>query len=154
MPAYGRGGAGNIQAVAVETARITEDVEANGTTEHFSGSPSTIGLRNGDQQYVHGGRGGAGNLHNATDLKHVQVPEEMMAGNAPASQSPSNKVPGRGGAGNYEFAMFSKNQQDALDAASKEATRRQIEQETETNINNLLTLPTKARIANSLKQKP
>lgn len=59
MPAYGRGGAGNIEVQQAEEKRIAEDVESQETDPSSATTKETAGQL---PQYAYSGRGGAGNV--------------------------------------------------------------------------------------------
>ncbi|GAB7358018.1 hypothetical protein MBLNU230_g0183t1 [Neophaeotheca triangularis] len=73
MPAYGRGGAGNIQAVDAENARVAQDLEANQANAEASLQPSSLSdmMAREEQQYAHSGRGGAGNYYSPKELSET-----------------------------------------------------------------------------------
>ncbi|KAK5135475.1 hypothetical protein LTR08_005263 [Meristemomyces frigidus] len=168
--AYGRGGAGNIQAVAQETARASADLEANEkpTQSDHVGPPEDNSARE-EQQYAHTGRGGAGNYYSPKDLtksgnfsdahrSHILgdgtlPPATSMAadsGSAPPSYNtaqPSGETIrsyGRGGAGNYAFGA------GEGDAARKKAQEEQIKErlqaDIERSVEQSLAVPEKAKL--------
>jgi hypothetical protein len=70
MAPYGRGGAGNYEAIQRENEKISKDLEAsqssadNATNAYI---PPDIAERS-EAQYAHTGRGGAGNYYSPKDL--------------------------------------------------------------------------------------
>ena len=140
MPAYGRGGAGNIQAVNQETAKVSADVEANGPAVNSSGSVADYQRRQ-ESQYVHAGRGGAGNYTSTKELNEVQRAE---SGTMPASQT--SRTPGRGGAGNYEFGAQLNNDGGARELENEEQAGEKLKQDIEKGVDEQLAAPPKARL--------
>ena len=149
MPSYGRGGVGNIQAVAQQTERIAADVEANERIEESSGAnhlPSDNLQER--QQYVRAGRGGAGNFYNANEINDAQPSGEISGGKSiEASSALSTEVAGRGGAGNYEFATIGNEQQIATERVKDQQTRERLKQNIVKDVSEQLAMPQKAKLA-------
>ena len=149
MPSYGRGGVGNIQAVAQQTERIAADVEANERIEESSGAthlPSDNLQER--QQFVHAGRGGAGNFYTADEMKETQRFDGISGGKPiEASSGLSTKIAGRGGAGNYEFAAIGNEQQTATERIKEQQTRERLKQDIVKDVSEQLAMPQKAKLA-------
>jgi hypothetical protein len=125
---------GNIQAVAQQTERIAADLEANeGIASATTASHVSSGsLTRERQQYVHAGRGGAGNLYTADQMQEGQ-PSDGINGVKPmkAGSNLSTKIAGRGGAGNYEFAVTASEHQIAMERKKEGETRERLKQDIE-----------------------
>jgi hypothetical protein len=70
MAPYGRGGAGNYEAIKRENEKINNDLEASQSAAETAGVnyiPPDIAER-GEAQYAHTGRGGAGNYYSPREL--------------------------------------------------------------------------------------
>jgi hypothetical protein len=70
MAPYGRGGAGNYEAIQRENQKINKDLEASqsaadSATNNFA--PPDLAERS-EAQYAHTGRGGAGNYYSPRNL--------------------------------------------------------------------------------------
>jgi hypothetical protein len=70
MAPYGRGGAGNYEAIQRENEKINKDLEASqsaadNATNNFA--PPDLAERS-EAQYAHTGRGGAGNYYSPKNL--------------------------------------------------------------------------------------
>ncbi|KAK4554966.1 hypothetical protein LTR86_008114 [Recurvomyces mirabilis] len=171
MP-YGRGGAGNIYAVGQEVARTKADVEANRSTAASSGvddEQPTDQMREGEQQYAHTGRGGAGNYYSPQQLtetgsfsnaarSHIigdgtQAPSPQasnkMASSATTSEKSSSGLSrkvGRGGAGNYAFGVGESEENAARKRIDEEQRRQQVQADVEKGVEAMLAPPPKARV--------
>ncbi|KAF2875427.1 hypothetical protein BDV95DRAFT_561853 [Massariosphaeria phaeospora] len=117
MPAWGRGGAGNIATESQakdHNQKIAEDVEANHSLTSTAAPPVTSAPAQG-QDYAHMGRGGAGNWFQPSELeKEGTFSQPSDATATPTSSKPQVSTPwhpesqelpvaraGRGGAGNF-----------------------------------------------------
>ena len=70
MAPYGRGGAGNYEAIQRENEKVNNDLERSQSTAEKAGInyiPPDIAERT-EAQYAHTGRGGAGNYYSPRDL--------------------------------------------------------------------------------------
>jgi predicted transcriptional regulator len=70
MAPYGRGGAGNYEAIQRENEKISKDLEASQSAAEKATNnylPPDIAERS-EAQYAHTGRGGAGNYYSPKDL--------------------------------------------------------------------------------------
>lgn len=70
MAPYGRGGAGNYEAIQRENEKANNDLERSQSTAEKAGInyvPPDIAERS-EAQYAHTGRGGAGNYYSPRDL--------------------------------------------------------------------------------------
>lgn len=70
MAPYGRGGAGNYEAIERENKKINNDLEASQSAADSALNdvvPHNIAERS-EAQYAHTGRGGAGNYYSPRDL--------------------------------------------------------------------------------------
>ena len=152
MPSYGRGGAGNIQVVAQQTERIAADVEANESAAEATAAShlSSQDIHLERQQYVHAGRGGAGNLYTADQMQEAQPSDGLSGGKTlKASSTSSTTVAGRGGAGNYKFAVTGREQQIAMQRQKEEETRERLKQDILKDVSEQLSMPQKAKLAQS-----
>lgn len=147
MPAYGRGGAGNIHAVAQEKERIATDLEANAGIQESGTQTDASSIHQGaSQQYRHAGRGGAGNYETIADVKEQQSNDEITGGSI---QSTTTRTAGRGGAGNYDFAAATTSKAAAREQIEEDLTREIITQKVEENVDQHLAMPPQAKIAHS-----
>ena len=137
MPSYGRGGAGNIQAVAQDKDRIAADLEANVRVDE---NDAIINSNEASQEYMHSGRGGAGNFYSAAEVSMGTSHEEPL----PAQ---GTRTAGRGGAGNYGFAASTNEQEAALEIAKTNFSRKRIAQTVEKDVNEQLAMPPQAKLA-------
>jgi hypothetical protein len=148
MPPYGRGGAGNIQAIEQENARIAADLEANqSATDNALNDRLTSGIstQKEAQPCTHTGRGGAGNFVDSKDLRQEDISGHRS--NADASGTVAGAKYGRGGAGNHEFIAALKEQEDAKQLEGEHITREQLKQEIERVVKESLAMPQKAKLA-------
>lgn len=122
----GRGGAGNFTWQASELAKsslsvseleaqksvqphssLSERRKAAGKLEHID-TQEALRLRQSSAQYLHAGRGGAGNYLSSSDVAQAKrSPSLPVSLGTARPSSPSNAYPvhpGRGGAGNYAAA--------------------------------------------------
>lgn len=151
MPPYGRGGAGNIQAVASERERVTTDLEAN---ESVAGptiaSQITSTPRRPSQQNVYSGRGGAGNfytVHKESNMKaSYEVDDPECTKTCPGQKT---RTPGRGGAGNFDFAANASEESNALAKAKDQEMRKEIAQNIKKDVEQQLAMPQKAKLAHT-----
>ena len=169
--AYGRGGAGNIDAAAQETARASADPEANqrgAQVNRQQGPPEDVIARE-EQQYQHLGRGGAGNYYSPKDLSksgnfsdahrsHILgdgtlQPASSIAAD-PSSAPPSYNAAkpsteavrsyGRGGAGNYSYGAAES--EAARKKAQEEKVRERLQADIEKSVQETLVMPQKAKL--------
>ena len=170
MP-YGRGGAGNIYAVEQETARVQADLEANNSSSNIKDGQPTDQTRQGEQQYAHSGRGGAGNYYSPQTLtetgsfnnatrSHIlgdgtqapaataNSPDINASSNNTGEQSSSglSRKVGRGGAGNYAFGVSESEEKAALKRLDEEQRRQQVQADVEKGVEEMLAPPPKARV--------
>lgn len=82
MAPYGRGGAGNYEAIQRENEKVANDLEANQSAADNATNnyvPPDIAERS-EAQYAHTGRGGAGNYYSPRELtEHVTSVEHRRA---------------------------------------------------------------------------
>ena len=167
--AYGRGGAGNIEAAAQESARALGDPEANQQSTRQQDPPEDVIARE-EQQYQHLGRGGAGNYYSPKDLSktgnfsdahrsHIvgegtlQPSSSIAADHSSAPPSYNTAKPtteavrsyGRGGAGNYSYgaAEAEAAQKKARDEKAKERLQADVEKRVQAS----LAMPQKAKLS-------
>ncbi|KAK4548662.1 hypothetical protein LTR36_009573 [Oleoguttula mirabilis] len=176
--AYGRGGAGNIQAIEQDSARVAADLEAN-QQDGSTGVPAAANVERQEQQYAHKGRGGVGNWYSPKELKekghfndahrsHIlgdgtQPPAnsaDVGTGNAPPSYNaaqPSTetiKTYGRGGAGNYSFGVSESEERAARKRMQQEETKEKLKAEIEKNVQQSLAMPAKAKLPSGEFEEP
>ena len=146
MPSYGRGGAGNIQAVEQANAKIFADLEANqATAETQNKEPlPTDYLEREQQQYVHTGRGGMGNYASPRDLKDNGVTMDRDSTSQVANDSA--RTPGRGGAGNYAFGASQSQRRAAQERLKEDQSRERLKLEIEKSVKETLAMPQKAKV--------
>ncbi|KAG9594708.1 hypothetical protein KCU77_g13562, partial [Aureobasidium melanogenum] len=162
MPAFGRGGAGNIEALnATKTSnatneKISADLERNQQdAEEYAGSAHPA-LHN--QEYAHTGRGGAGNYYSPRELKATGKFEGADTSHvlgdgtpAPKTNEENDKEPtvvrhGRGGMGNFfgvDEDMANKLRKKHEDEARKQE---ELKQQIEKGVDDVLSRPEKARL--------
>ncbi|KAK5125355.1 hypothetical protein LTR85_000464 [Meristemomyces frigidus] len=171
MP-YGRGGAGNFQAIEQESARVAADVEANQPAAD-SNSTDAAAVERQEQQYAHMGRGGVGNWYSPKELKekghfsdahrsHILgdgtlPPADSTDSGAPPSYNtaqPSTETTrtyGRGGAGNYSFGVSESEERAARKRMRQEETKEKLKADIERNVQESLAMPEKAKISEKMK---
>lgn len=176
MP-YGRGGAGNIQALEQENTKISGDHEANQQAARFDPLPAEYSEKE-EQQYAHTGRGGAGNLYSPKDLSqsghfsdahrsHIlgdgtQPPAnsmEAVGGSQPpsynAAQSSSSisstRTYGRGGAGNWSFGVSEDEERAARKRMQEIEAKEKLEVDVENQVKESLAMPQKAKLSEKIK---
>lgn len=160
MPAFGRGGAGNIEALnATKTSnatneKISADLERNQQeAEDYAGTAHPA-LHN--QEYAHTGRGGAGNYYSPRELKATGKFEgadtsHVLGDGTPAPKSDHEKAKeatviryGRGGMGNFfggdEDAANKLREKQEEEARKQEELKQQIEK----GVDGVLSRPEKA----------
>ena len=151
MPAYGRGGAGNIQAVEQENVRMTADIEANhGTAESYSKEslPAEY-TRREEQLYAHMGRGGMGNYYSP---KEWSKNGDRMDSSTPKDQefiegsNHATTTYGRGGAGNYALISAVKEENAARERVAEARTREKLRRDAENGVQQRLAVPAKAKL--------
>lgn len=149
MPSYGRGGAGNIEAVSRDKERITTDLEANEDAKESISAGQLPNISQGSsQQYARAGRGGAGNFYSTkekTDLQPLDGPDDSKTTKTYLSQS--TQTLGRGGAGNYEFAVDRSREAAILEEANVQLSKGRITQDIEKDVEQQLAIPQKAKLA-------
>lgn len=130
----GRGGAGNFQwQTASATAQDLETAHHVSLSERRSAAAKLerinteqIKARNISSQYVHVGRGGAGNFAQGSEIHLSKSPV------APSTRTVSSPVVGRGGAGNVgrmeEQKKQFKREQEDLERIVVEKRREKVEQ--------------------------
>lgn len=144
MPAYGRGGAGNIQAVDQQNDRIVKDLEANeSNAKSLTQTLSSDTVKRDESQYAYTGRGGSGNFYSRKDVSQAKT--SGLSDVAASEMIKSTRTSGRGGVGNYEFSANESAQtalkKDTRDEQVKERLTKDIEKE----VNEELAMPPKAR---------
>ncbi|KAK5054670.1 hypothetical protein LTR84_001562 [Exophiala bonariae] len=129
----GRGGAGNFtwQASDLAKSQAVADVEAQktgcqpplserrkaaATLEHIN-THEALRLRQSSAQYLHAGRGGAGNYLSSNDVAQAKrspsLPVSLGTVRPPSPTTPYSAHPGRGGAGNYAAAADSTSRKES-----------------------------------------
>lgn len=160
MPPYGRGGTGNIRALAQETSNsITKnspsDLEANRSPSLDEAIEAQVladclraqnELPDGQRQYAHTGRGGMGNYVESRELS--KVASSVGENDIPMSNGlGSSGAYGRGGAGNREFSANVREEEqkrrDVVEAAARERVRADVEKD----VSEKLSMPAKVLVA-------
>lgn len=171
MP-YGRGGAGNIQALEQENARVSADLEANqqaAESDRKGRLPAQHPERE-EQQYAHTGRGGMGNFFSPKELSrtgnfsdahrsHIlgdgtqppaesaeQMQDAPPSYNAALSNAAPTRTVGRGGAGNYSFGVSESEEKAARKRIEDEKMREKLKEEIEAGVKDQLAMPPKAKL--------
>ena len=167
--AYGRGGAGNIQALEQETARVAADPEANQQTAESSSQNSALPEKE-EQKFAHTGRGGMGNYYSPKELSqtghfsdahrsHIlgdgtQPPTEAGQSTGPPSYSATQasaeqptRMVGRGGAGNFSFGVSESEERAARKRMADEKKREVLTGEIEQGVKEQLAVPPKAKLS-------
>ena len=149
-PSFGRGGAGNIEAVKGINPQIPADLEAN---QAGAGSyarepmPSDYPERE-EPQYAHSGRGGAGNYYSPKEISKTGSFSDgpVRSSSSGGLASGPSTTPGRGGAGNYAFSAH----QSAADTATKSMeegqTQEKLKQDIAKSVEEQLAMPQKAKL--------
>ncbi|THV72651.1 hypothetical protein D6D28_03812 [Aureobasidium pullulans] len=164
MPAFGRGGAGNIEALQATKAtkasnatneKVSADLERNQQdAEDYAGTAHPA-LHN--QEFAHTGRGGAGNYYSPRELiatgKFEGVDTSHVLGDGtPAPKGEKEKEEptvvryGRGGMGNFfgvDEEMATKLRKKHEDEARKQED---LKQQIEKGVDGMLSRPEKARL--------
>lgn len=176
MPGYGRGGAGNIQAVDAENAKAAQDIEANQQNAEATLQPSSLSdmMAREEQQYAHSGRGGAGNYYSPKELsqkgKFSDVQRSHILGDGTAEpssaagesggQPPSYTAArpagsgtvgkqGRGGAGNISYGVDESDGAIArriLQREEDQRRRKELSEGVEKGVKEALAEPPKAKL--------
>jgi hypothetical protein len=145
MPSYGRGGAGNIEAVAQEKERITIDSEANKDAKDCASSSQLPNISQGSsQQYANTGCGGAGNVYSANEIHDMQSPDGP---DDIKSTGRSTQSLGRGGDGNYGCAADGSREAAALERMREQRSQERITKDIEKDVEQQLAIPQKAKLA-------
>lgn len=152
MPAYGRGGAGNIQAIEQEKVRIAADIEANHgpTGFHTNESIPLEYTRHEGQTYAHMGRGGMGNYYSPKESNRsgeVKDSRTLKDRGVVEDSNQAAKTYGRGGAGNYAVSLSINEERAARERQAEERTREKLRQDVENGVQQHLALPPKAKLA-------
>lgn len=171
MPPYGRGGAGNYEAVQRENEKISHDLESNQSAADNANNsflPPDIAEK-GEPQYAHTGRGGAGNYYSPQDLtqtgnfagaqtSHIlgdgtpAPADDARPAAAPAVGSMGSAVggvtpkTGRGGAGNYDFGINEAERKAAREHEQADHKQQQLRDDVEKGVKEQLAFPSKARL--------
>jgi len=175
MPYYGRGGAGNIEAVQKENERINSDVEASQSAAERATSDFVppADIKREEQQYAHSGRGGMGNWFSPAELNqsgkfsdahrsHIPgdgtlspdgnaktgegAPPSYNAIGASVSATEGVKKYGRGGAGNYDFGINEAEQKAARRIKTEDEKKARLEEDIEKGVQETLAMPQKAKL--------
>ena len=155
MPPYGRGGAGNINAVEQAKAKIAADLEANGqsalTADSFDRQGEGLVRSEREEEepvYKHSGRGGAGNYYSPTEFggEGAVASKSSAQGTSSAAPVSNTRTPGRGGAGNYAFGV-SEDESDARKRMEEKRKGEKLREDVERGVNERLALPRKARVS-------
>ncbi|KAI5245143.1 hypothetical protein E4T47_09335 [Aureobasidium subglaciale] len=157
MPAYGRGGAGNIEALKAAQAsnstneKISADIERqqqDASAEAYAGTAHPA-LHN--QQWAHTGRGGQGNYYSPRELLATGKFEGVDTSNVLGDGTPAPKGDkavraGRGGVGN--FFGGDEGEAERLRAKKEDEARKQeeLKREVEKGVDGSLSRPEKARL--------
>lgn len=145
---YGRGGAGNINTVSAQNARIAEDLEANQSPSDSFTTASPLEI----QQPSYIGRGGSGNYADRKESKHWddlgRAEEATFASMRQQTGQARSPTYGRGGAGN--FASGAPAVESKLKASRKntedELKRDKLQQDIEREVEERLAMPQKAKL--------
>jgi hypothetical protein len=163
MAPYGRGGAGNYDALQRDNEKINSDLEAsqsaadNATNSY---APPDIAEKS-EAQYAHTGRGGAGNYYSPQDLSqtgnfvgaqtsHIlgdgtPVPSDNTRPAAAPAAAPPPKT-GRGGAGNFDFGINEAERKAARQHEEADRRQQQLKQDVEKGVQENLAFPSKAKL--------
>lgn len=168
MAPYGRGGAGNYEAIQRENEKISKDLEANqsaadNATNDYA--PPDIAEKS-EAQYAHTGRGGAGNYYSPQDLSqkgnfvgaqtsHIlgdgtpAPSENTRPAAAPAATGTLGGPPpktGRGGAGNFDFGINEAERKAARQHEEADRRQQQLKEDVEKGVKENLAFPSKAKL--------
>ena len=144
MPPYGRGGAGNIQALEQTNAKIASDLEANQTTSQEL-LPSDY-LHREEPKYVRSGRGGAGNYYDPKEVEQSANLGGDAAATVSKASTASNPTAGRGGAGNYAFGFSADARSAEREKLEEMRVREKVREDVERGVGEVLAVPPKARV--------
>ncbi|KAK3055531.1 hypothetical protein LTR09_003451 [Extremus antarcticus] len=143
MPPYGRGGAGNIQTIEQENAKVAADLEANqSSAEKYT--TEQLPPKREEQQYKRTGRGGAGNMVDSNVSK-----KDDLVGSGPTPKPVGATGParyGRGGAGNHDYSDGIWRSENARKTEKEHASREKLQQAIEKGVEESLAMPQKARL--------
>lgn len=168
MAPYGRGGAGNYEAIQRENEKVNNDLERSQSTAEKAGInyiPPDIAERS-EAQYAHTGRGGAGNYYSPRDLvengnfsgaqtSHIlgdgtPAPSSDNVKPAAAPAAGSGPVPtaktGRGGAGNFEWGTSEADRKAAQQQEEADRRQQQLKDDVEKGVKDNLAFPSKAKL--------
>ena len=142
MVSYGRGGAGNFQAVQQANAQISADLEAN---QAAAGSLQSDYLAERQQrQYAYSGRGGIGNVYSTNELKETAPASEVETTTQGSEET--TRTAGRGGAGNYEYAANDNKGKAEREHTEEARSRQKLKQDIERCVEEQLAMPQKAKL--------
>lgn len=165
MAPYGRGGAGNYEAIQRENEKISNDLEANqSAADNATNSyvPPDIAEK-GEAQYAHTGRGGAGNYYSPQDLSqtgnfsgaqtsHIlgdgtpAPSDNVRPAAAPAVTGGPIPKTGRGGAGNYDFGINEAERKAARQHEEADRRQQRLKEDVEQGVKENLAFPSKAKL--------
>jgi len=168
MPSFGRGGAGNIEAVQKETERANNDLEANKSAASNAGNDFVppADIKRDEQQYAHTGRGGMGNFYspkelnqsgNFSDAHRSHIPGDGTLAPTEGSDAPpsynavsANAEParktGRGGAGNYAIGINEAETRAARRRHEEDERQAKLKEDIEKGVQETLAFPSKAKL--------
>ncbi|KAH7135861.1 hypothetical protein B0J11DRAFT_519416 [Dendryphion nanum] len=149
MPAWGRGGAGNIaqqEQLKEQNKNSAEDLEANRSLTSAAAAPATSTPTQPPSEYAHMGRGGSGNWYQPRELEQsgsFQQPVDSTA--APSTNTKPNistpwhpdtqEMPvaraGRGGAGNF---VWKDEEREARKKAEEEKAKERVSEGVERDV--------------------
>lgn len=144
---YGRGGAGNLDAVAQENARIAEDLEASRSDAGALTESPTVYVQRQEPSYV--GRGGSGNygsLKESGNWDGLDQATEVPFSNIRKDSQPQSPTYGRGGAGNYTAGSVEGKQKASRRKTEDEQKREKLKEEVEKGVHEQLAIPQKAKL--------
>jgi hypothetical protein len=158
MAPYGRGGAGNYEAIKINSDLEASQSAADNATNSYA--PPDIAEKS-EAQYAHTGRGGAGNYYSPQDLSqtgnfvgaqtsHIlgdgtPAPSDNTRPAAAPAVAPPPKT-GRGGAGNFDFGINEAERKAARQHEGADRRQQQLKQDVEKGVQENLAFPSKAKL--------
>jgi hypothetical protein len=163
MAPYGRGGAGNYEAIQRDNEKINGDLEASQSAADNAANsyvPPDIADKS-EAQYAHTGRGGAGNYYSPQDLSQtgnfVGAQTSHILGDGTPAPSDNTTRPaaapaaappktGRGGAGNFDFGINEAERKAARQYEEADRRQQRLKEDVEKGVQDNLAFPSKAKL--------
>ena len=123
-------GGGRPCIISTICLSIVQDVEAQRPATGIQ--PEDI--EQSKSEYVHSGRGGAGNYANATEIAEATIQTADVNPSLKESKLPRTGYYGRGGAGNYRAGEAETKEKEEMESALQEQVHQQIVRDVEAGL--------------------